>query len=77
MSIGTICSLFWSSRYSEALAGSGWPVLRDRILVMAHGATDEIARAKAILATANPSRLDVHAGVKSAQSADGLVPTAG
>jgi hypothetical protein len=44
---------------------------------MAHGATDEIARAKAILATANPSRLDVHADVKSAQPADGLVPAAG
>jgi hypothetical protein len=52
-------------------------VKADSFLVMAHGPTDEMARAKAILATANPSRLDVHAGVKSAQPADGLVPAAG
>jgi hypothetical protein len=49
----------------------------DSFLVMAHGTADEIARAKAILATAKPSRLDVHAGVKSAQPAGALVPAAG
>ncbi len=37
----------------------------DGFLVMAHGRAEEVARAKAILGTANPSRLDVHAGVKS------------
>ena len=39
----------------------------DSFLVMAHGTAADIARAKAILATANPSRLDVHTGVKAAQ----------
>jgi hypothetical protein len=39
----------------------------DSFLVMAHGTAADIARAKAILATANPSRLDVHTGVKAAE----------
>ena len=39
-------------------------VKADGFLVMAHGTAEEMARAKAILGTANPSRLDVHAGVK-------------
>jgi hypothetical protein len=39
----------------------------DNFLVMAHGTADEMARAKAILDTANPSRLEVHAGVESAE----------
>jgi hypothetical protein len=34
----------------------------DDYLVMAHGTADEVARAKAILAAANPTRLDVHVG---------------
>jgi hypothetical protein len=38
----------------------------DNFLVMAHGTAEEVARAKAILGTANPSRLDVHAGVQAA-----------
>ena len=32
----------------------------DRFLVMAHGPAAEIARAKAILGTVNPTRIDVH-----------------
>jgi hypothetical protein len=35
----------------------------DGFLVMAHGTTEEMARAKAILDTSNPSRLDVHEGL--------------
>jgi hypothetical protein len=35
----------------------------DNFLVMAHGTTEEVARAKAILGTANPSHLEVHASV--------------
>jgi len=35
----------------------------DRFLVMAHGTADEMARAKTILGTTNPSSLDVHTGV--------------
>ncbi len=35
-------------------------VKADSFLVMAHGTAEEIARAKVILATLNPSRLDVH-----------------
>jgi Heat induced stress protein YflT domain len=49
----------------------------DSFLVMAHGTATEVARAKAILGTAAPSRLDVHVGVKAAEPADRLVPAAG
>ncbi len=38
----------------------------DRFLVMAHGTAEETARAKAILGTANPLRLDVHVGANAA-----------
>jgi hypothetical protein len=40
----------------------------DSFLVMAHGAAEEVARAKTILGTANPSRLDVHAGKRKRPS---------
>ena len=36
----------------------------DSFLVMAHGTAEEVARAKTILGTANPTRVDVHAGTK-------------
>jgi hypothetical protein len=52
-------------------------VKADGFLVMAHGAPEEIARAKAILGTANPTRLDVHAGLKAVEPADHLVPAGG
>ncbi len=52
-------------------------VKSDNFLVMAHGAAAEIARAKTILGTANPSRLDVHAGSKATMPADDLVPAGG
>jgi hypothetical protein len=45
----------------------------DGFLVMTRGTAEEIARAKAILGTTNPSRLDVHAGPKAAEPADHLV----
>jgi hypothetical protein len=41
----------------------------DRFLVMAHGPAAEVARAKTILGTVNPSSLDVHKGVKTATPA--------
>jgi hypothetical protein len=41
----------------------------DDFLVMAHGPAAEIARAKAILGTVNPSRVDVHTGTTTAQPA--------
>lgn len=41
----------------------------DIFLVMAHGTAEEMARAKAILGTVNPSRLDLHSGVKAAAPA--------
>ena len=44
----------------------------DRFLVMAQGTADEAARARAILGTSNPSRLDVHSGVTAAEPADHL-----
>jgi hypothetical protein len=50
-------------------------VKADGFLVMAHGSAEEMARAKSILATANPSRLDMHLGADVAVSSDHLVPT--
>jgi hypothetical protein len=44
-------------------------VKADGFLVMAHGTAAEVARAKALLSTANPSRLDVHAAVKAMEPA--------
>ncbi len=41
----------------------------DSFLVMAHGTAEEMARAKTILGAANPSRVDVHAGAKTAELA--------
>ena len=49
----------------------------DDFLVMAHGTTAEIARAKVILGAANPSRLDVHTGAKAAEPADHLAHAGG
>jgi hypothetical protein len=49
----------------------------DSFLVMAHGTAEEMARAKVILATVNPSRVEVHAGVKAATPADDLVRAGG
>jgi len=59
-----------------ALYGAGIPkdsvikyetaVKADSFLVMARGAAEEVARAKAILGTVNPSHLDVYAGAKAA-----------
>ncbi len=45
-------------------------VKADDFLVMAHGSSEEIARAKDILATANASRVDIYAGNKAAELAD-------
>jgi hypothetical protein len=39
----------------------------DSFLLMAHGPAAEVNRAKSILATMSPSRLDVHAGSKAAE----------
>lgn len=57
-------------QYEAALKADGF-------LVMAHGAAEEIARAKAILGTANPARIDVHSGVKAIAPTDHLVPAGG
>ena len=42
----------------------------DSFLVMAHGPTAEMARAKAILGTVNPSRLEVHEDAKAKEPAE-------
>jgi hypothetical protein len=44
-------------------------VTADNFLVMAHGTAEEVARAKAILGTVNPSHLDVHTDVKTVEPA--------
>ena len=41
----------------------------DSFLVMAHGPAAEIARAKTILGTVSPSRLDIHTGTKTTEPA--------
>jgi hypothetical protein len=45
-------------------------VKADGFLVTAHGTAEEMVRAKAILETANPSRLDVHANVDAPKPVD-------
>ncbi len=67
------------SALGAALYGIGIPkdsVIRyeadmkaDRFLVMAHGTDAEVERAKKILASASPSRLEVVAGAKTAELA--------
>jgi len=52
-------------------------VKADSFLVMAHGTAEEMVRAKTILGTVNPSRIDVHSGAKAVQPVDNLVPAAG
>jgi hypothetical protein len=44
-------------------------VTNDSFLVMAHGPADEIARAKTILGTANPTSVDVHSAAKAPEPA--------
>ncbi len=44
-------------------------VKADGFLVMAHGTSEEVARAQAILETVNPSRVDVH-GAQARELAD-------
>jgi tetrahydrodipicolinate N-succinyltransferase len=75
------------SALGAALYGIGVPkdsviqyeaaVTADAFLVMAHGTTEDVARAKAILGTVNPSRLDVHSGGQAAEPADRLVHAGG
>jgi uncharacterized membrane protein len=45
-------------QYETALKADGF-------LVMAHGTSEDMARAKTILGTINPSRLDLHSAVKA------------
>ena len=46
----------------------------DNFLVMAHGTAEKVARAKSVLSTFNPSRLDLHAGVKEVETAEHPTP---
>jgi hypothetical protein len=74
------------SALGAALYGIGVPkdsvlqyetaVKADSFLVMAHGTADEMARAKAILGTVKPSRLDVHAGASAAKPVEQLASAA-
>ena len=45
-------------------------VKADGFLVMAHGSAEETARARTILGTVNPSRIDMHAGEHALELAD-------
>ena len=51
-------------------------VKADAFLVTAHGSASEVLRAKTMLGTLNPSRLDVHGGVAAPRTMDQLVPAA-
>ena len=72
------------SALGAALYGIGIPknsvveyeaaVKADKFLVMAHGTAGEVARAKSILSTVNPSSLDVHQGTKDVEPAKTLAP---
>jgi hypothetical protein len=42
----------------------------DSFLVMAHGPTEEVARARTVLKAFSPSRLDLHEGTKTAAAGD-------
>jgi hypothetical protein len=46
----------------------------DGFLVMAHGSADEVARAKAIMSTANASQAEVHTGADAGSSFGSPVP---
>jgi uncharacterized membrane protein len=48
----------------------------DSFLVMARGPTEEVLRARAVLKTFNPSRLDLHEGTKAPASKEDLVHSA-
>jgi hypothetical protein len=48
----------------------------DGFLVTAHGTTEEMTRAKAILGTLNPSRLDLHTDIKAVEPTVPLVRAA-
>jgi hypothetical protein len=50
-------------QYEEALKTDGF-------LVVAHGAAEEMARAKVVLAAENPARLDLHANVRAPAPAE-------
>jgi len=66
------------SALGAALASIGIPkdsviqyeaaVKADQFLVMAHGAPEDMARARAVLATANPTGVDMHAAASPAES---------
>ncbi|HEV2675365.1 MAG TPA: general stress protein [Aliidongia sp.] len=70
------------SAIGAALYGLGIPrdsviqyeaaVKADGFLVMAHGSAEEMARAKAILGTVNPTSLDLHAGARDEPSAQAV-----
>ncbi len=74
------------SALAAALYGIGVPkdsVIRyeaslkaDSFLVMAHGTADEVARARTILGTINPSALDTHPGIGATKPMSGLVAAA-
>ena len=49
----------------------------DAFLVMAHGPAAEMERARTILGTTNPSRIDLHADAKAAEPARDLVHAGG
>src|SRR5471030_2936775 len=74
------------SALSAALYGIGIPkdsvikyeaaIKADGFMVMAHGTAEEMARAKSVLGTASPTRLDMHTGVTVPESAARLAPAA-
>jgi len=76
-----------ASALGAALYGLGIPkdsviayeaaVKADRFLVMAHGAKEEMVRAKAILGAVAPSRLDMHVGMQTPEPVDHSIQATG
>ena len=63
-------------RYRDG-AGEQAAVKADDFVVMVRGSAEEMGRAKTILGTANPKRLDTHAGVNETELAAPAVRAAG
>jgi hypothetical protein len=69
-------ALYSSGIPKDSVVGYESALKADNFLVTAHGPAEEMARAKSILGTLNPSRLDLHSGVKGLEPQGRLVDAA-
>jgi hypothetical protein len=72
--LSALCAALYSVGIpKDSLLAYETAVKADDFLVIASGATEDMARAKTILATTNPSRLDMHEASDEANPAKSLV----